>query len=48
MRFRKVIKNGKNGMWDFCEKGAGIWNQNPPSRPSIFIISSIIIICMSQ
>ena len=46
--FRKVIKNGNNGMQDFCEKGVGMRNQNPPSRPSIFIISSIIIICMSQ
>ena len=35
-------------MQDFCEKGVGMRNQNPPSRPSILIISSIIIICMSQ
>ena len=48
MGFRKVIKNGNNGMQDFCEKGAGMRNQDPASRPSIFIISSIIIICMSQ
>ena len=44
------FRRKKCGMRDFCEKGAGMRDHDPPSRPSLIILSSttVIFLCFDK